>query len=179
MIGKWRDLGKITSEQASLAFATKPYCAKHLADLLDDLQPGTKARIVGDAYKGWERNYHNGYATIERMRRAGLIPKPPKLRPPANRQCIARARSGRRCLQWALRGKSTCRNHGGCGGANKLTPAERQAKAQMRLQRWHDREQRKKASLLPLSTRYKPEPQQRTLEDEFRTVRPKPLKPLY
>jgi hypothetical protein len=178
-IGKWRDSGKITLDQACLAFAVKPLCLKHMVRLLDDVAPGT-ARKIADM-RGWKRNYHAGLAILDRMRRADLIPKHRFPRPPLNRQCLAISRrTYRRCLQWALPGTTVCRHHGGRGGANKLTPAERQAKEQARLQRWHEREQRKKLGLLANSIGYKPEPpQQRTLEDGFRANRPKPLKPLY
>jgi hypothetical protein len=177
-IARWRDQGKITSDQAQLAFAAKPYCAKHLADLLDAMAPGTKAKIIGDAYKDRGRYYHNGLIVIEKMRRANLIPKQSVPRPPANRRCIARSkRHHGRCGCWAMPGTTACYHHGGAW-SNKRTPAERQARAQMRLQRSYERQKRRAAGLLPSSVGYKAESQpQRTLEDEFKAARGAPQKP--
>jgi hypothetical protein len=177
-------LGRITPDQAKLAFAVRPHCHKHLADLLDAMAPGTKRKIIGNAYQGWERNYRNGYAALQRMRRLGLVPKYTISKPPANRQCIARSKQKhRRCLQWALPGKTVCRHHGGFGGnkkLSKLSPEAKQAKYLARMQRWHDREARKKTGLLPLTTGFKPEsPQPTSLEEQFRQ-QPKPrVKPIY
>jgi hypothetical protein len=60
--------------------------------LLEDLAPGTKAKIFGDSMKGWKRNYFNGVAALAAMGRAGLIRSPGAPRPTPLQQCTATSR---------------------------------------------------------------------------------------
>jgi hypothetical protein len=89
------------------------------------------------------------------------------------------------CKAWASPGRRFCRHHGGraVDGA-ALSPAERaerrkakQARNLMRLQRWHERLERKRLGLLPSATGFRPEPQAApSLEEQFRERRGPPAK---
>jgi hypothetical protein len=180
-IARWRDQGKITSDQASLAFAVRPLCWRHLSDLLDDLQPGTKARIIGEAYKDRYAFSSKGIEAMRAMNRAGLVRSPGCPRPPANRRCIATSKQRKaRCKNWVLPGSRVCKIHGARGDPKLRTKIPTQVRTLQRLERWRAREERKRAGLLPAGVGFKPERPQRSLEDQFRQQpRPKLLKSPY
>jgi hypothetical protein len=167
------------------------YCEIHLRAVLDDLFPGAgiHARICGNRWKTHKRNNAKGIAAMIRLNRLGLVPTVIGGRAPPELQCMAQSKQAkRRCRNFRQRGRSTCRFHGGrSNGRPKLTEAQRAERRRLKQQRYLDRMQRlyqrqlrRESGMLDASTSFKPSPPPvRTLESDFRPVRPKPLKPLY
>jgi hypothetical protein len=152
--------------------------------------PGARARILGDAFRGWKRNPVPGLEIMRKMIRAGLVDLSRSTgRGHGPRQCIARAKStGARCRRWALVGLTVCGKHGGHGlRVLRMSPEERvewrkanNIKKMERARKRAERAARQQAGLLPASVgfdsvkinRYASETNEPTdMETEFKSGR--------